>query len=112
MAQITEIVGLSMGVVNPAAGVVQHPQPLPVKGPTPPLPNNAVSDDEIKKMLALAAERQDSQQVVLDFDKASNQPVVKIIDRTSGEVIIQFPPEVVVRLAEMINNSPLLDEKI
>lgn len=113
MAQELEINGISP-IDGQAAGYVpQKPQPHPEREVAPPPEKTAGGDDEIKKMLELAVQKQDSQRVVLDYDKASNQSIVKVIDKTSGEVIRQFPPEEIVRMAEMMDQtSLLLDKKI
>ena len=113
MAQGLEVDGIGTGGVHPAASAAQAPPPNPARETAPPPEKTANGDDEIRKMLELAVRKQDSQRVVLDYDKASRQTVVKVIDKASGEVINQFPPEEIVRMAEMMDQtSLLLDEKM
>ena len=113
MALGLEVDGIGTGGVHPSASAAQDPQPHPAREAAPPPAKTANGDDDIRKMLALAVQKQDSQRVVLDYDKARNQSIVKVIDKTSGEVIRQFPPEEIVRMAEMMDQtSLLLDKKI
>ena len=48
-------------------------------------------------------------QAVIELDKASGINVVKIQDKSTNEVISQFPPKAIVAMAEAINQS--LDKK-
>jgi len=36
------------------------------------------------------------------FDSATGQPLIKVVDRLTNEVITQFPPEALLRLAEFL----------
>ncbi len=76
-----------------------------VKSPEPPPPNQRAAQQQSEKNSQLAsilANNHLSRVVQLDFemDKDTKRVIVRMVDRDSGEVIRQIPPEEVLRAAK------------
>jgi uncharacterized FlaG/YvyC family protein len=44
-------------------------------------------------------------EVTFSIDQASRQPVIKVVDANTGQVIDQWPPEYLLQLAADVTNS-------
>jgi len=88
------------------SGVVEQPRKV--------LQKETRSAEEIHKDLAMINEQLKSLNSSIQFsvDDKANEVIVRIVDRDTGEVIRQIPPESIVRLRESLKEmSGLFVEK-
>ena len=79
----------------------------PVEAETPKH-NVAVSEDKVSSVAEyLKKYVQDAMNRELDIsiDKGSGEPVIKIVDRTTQEVIRQYPPQEILDLAQRMRSG-------
>ena len=82
----------------------------PISAPTPaPVPPEqaAANRDVLQavKVLNAAVAFGDQNEVTFQVDRASRLPVIRVVDRNTKEVVNQFPPEYVLRLAETLSQT-------
>jgi hypothetical protein len=94
--EISAISGVAAGAGNPAPGGTVTPAPSPA-----PEDRRAL----IQAVRAVNAAELYGQQSELSFvfDRETQRPVVRIVDRRTREVIQQIPAEHVLRLAEELS---------
>jgi uncharacterized FlaG/YvyC family protein len=78
----------------------------------PAAPNPAVPPNEQQRSLIRAVSAVNSAQsfgpdneVTYQVDRKANQMVLRVVNRKSGQLVNQIPPEYVLRMAEKINGS-------
>jgi uncharacterized FlaG/YvyC family protein len=83
---------------------------LPPQAPKP-APAEAVQHREvIQAARAINASGYLGQnQIVFVMERGTNRAIMRVVDRETNEVLLQLPPESVVRLAEELNASSALN---
>ena len=82
--------------------------------PQRPLQNDSQSADEIQQDIAKINDQLESMNRSIRFsvDEGTKDIVVKVVDENTGEVIMQIPPEEMLKLRERLNEmSGLLVRK-
>jgi flagellar protein FlaG len=87
------------------------PAPTDVKAPPEPEPSREQLE-RVAKMIQKATENS-RHRVGISLDEETREPIVRVMDRDTGEVIRQIPPKELVRLAKTLTrlNGLLVDEK-
>jgi flagellar protein FlaG len=104
----------STGVVSVAISQASTNRDNGVEQPRKVLQKETRSAEEIHKDLEMINEQLKSSNSSIQFsvDDKSNDVIVRIVDRDSGEVIRQIPPESIVRLRDSMKDmSGLFIEK-
>ena len=82
--------------------------PVTAPAPTPPAPEQAaVNRDIVQAVQALNAAKSfgDNNELTFQLDRNTKLPVIRIVDRSTQEVVEQIPAEYILRLAENLPKS-------
>lgn len=82
-------------------------KPLPSGGSTPPLEHTKPPPPGIERAVKQIQEflRDSNRQLMFERDQGSGKTVIKVIDPASGEVIRQFPPEALLKIAANVESQ-------
>lgn len=80
----------------------------PVSGPAEPAPARPLAPDQRELIQAIRAVNAsqtfgDHREITFQVDSKTRRVITRIVNRDTGELIRQIPPELVMRLAEEIN---------
>ncbi len=90
---------------EPARGSEPAGKTLPAGGSTRPPERNSTPPVDIERALEQIKAFLSESKRQLDFerDESTGRTVIKVIDPASGEVIRQFPPEEILKIAAIID---------
>jgi len=83
---------------------------LPPQAPAPAAVQVAQHREVIQAARSINASGYFGQnQIVFVMERGTNRAIMRVVDRETNEVLLQLPPESVVRLAEELNASSALN---
>jgi len=83
---------------------------LPPQAPAPAAAHVAQQREVIQAARSINASGYFGQnQIVFVMERGTNRAILRVVDRETNEVLLQLPPESVVRLAEELNASSALN---
>ncbi|MGE5488866.1 MAG: flagellar protein FlaG [bacterium] len=96
--------------VDPISAVGRHAQ-APVEAPAPA--ELAANRETIQAVHAVNGAELFGQnsELTFTFDRETRQPIIRLVDRRTNEVIRQIPPETVLRLSQALERGerPLVE---
>jgi len=81
---------------------------IPTATPAPVAPEQVAENRDIVQAVKAVNAAQsfgDNNEITFMMDRNTKQPVIRIINRTTKEVVEQIPPEYVLRLAEELRQG-------
>ncbi len=92
---------------EPARGSDAGGKPLPLEGNSPPPARSSPPPVSIERAVEQikAYLSESKRQLNFERDEHTGHTVIKVIDPASGEVIRQFPPEEILKLAAIIESQ-------
>ena len=83
---------------------------LPPQAPAPAVVQVAQQREVIQAARSINASGYFGQnQIVFVMERGTNRAIMRVVDRETNEVLLQLPPESVVRLAQELNASSALN---
>ena len=93
-----EPAGVSAQPVTPSGTAHVAGSPAPAQKPT-----DAQLSKEVNKINAALQQSNKNLELSVSIDKATNRQVVKMVDKTTGDVVVQYPSEAVLAIAQGID---------
>lgn len=104
--------GARSAIAAQASPKYSRQEPQPHK----PLQEESPSSDEIRQNIAALNEQLEStsRSIRFSIDEGSKEIVVKVVDKHTGDVVMQIPPEELLRLRERMNemSGPLMEKQV
>jgi len=95
--------GGAVGVTAQSSTPAQTPQPAVKQNSAQP-PSDAQLKNEIGKINAALQQANKDLELSFSVDKTTNRQVVKLVDKQTGDTILQYPSDAVLAIAQGIDD--------